>query len=49
MSRELEVPWEEEYVLANDKAQALRKLLPTSEDYYFYHILHEYVTPLLPW
>lgn len=39
-SRELEVPWEEEYVLANDKESALRKLIPNTEDYYFYYILH---------
>ena len=42
-SRELEIPWEEEYVLAENKEEALRKLLPSTEDYYFYHILHKFV------
>ena len=43
MSRELEIPWEEEYVLADEKEVALRKLLPTTEDFFFYHILHKFV------
>ena len=43
LSRELEIPWEEEFILSKNKKLALRKLLPTTEDYYFYNILHRSV------
>ena len=49
-----EVGWLEEYALSGEREKALGKLIPGTEEYYFYHCLHlqnegrlEEVEPLL--
>src|SRR3982751_6841438 len=35
-----EVGFAEEFALAKDRTEALKKLIPGTEDYYYYHCLH---------
>ncbi len=35
-----EVGFVEDFALAKDRAEALKKLIPGTEDYYYYHALH---------
>ena len=35
-----EIGYVEDYVLARDRAEALKLLIPGSEDYYYYHCLY---------
>ena len=45
LSRELEVPWEEGYVLCptQDKSKALATLPTNSAQFYFYSVLSKYL------
>ena len=35
-----DIGFAEEFALAKDRAEALKKLIPGTEDYYYYHCLH---------
>jgi hypothetical protein len=35
-----DVSFNEEFALAKDRAESLKKLIPGTEDYYYYHCLH---------
>ncbi len=35
-----EIPFAEDFALAKDRANALKQLIPGTEDYYYYHCLH---------
>src|SRR5437868_13880886 len=39
-SRAADVGYAEDFALARDRAAALAKLIPGTEDYYYYHCLH---------
>jgi hypothetical protein len=39
----LDIVWEEEYVLSENKQAVLSKLSPNIPEYYFYHCLHKSV------
>ena len=35
-----EIRYVEDFALAKDRAEALKQLIPGTEDYYYYHCLH---------
>ena len=35
-----EIGYIEDFALAKDRAEALKQLIPGTEDYYYYHCLH---------
>jgi hypothetical protein len=39
-SQAQEIQYAEDFALAKDRAEALKQLIPGTEDYYFYHCLH---------
>ena len=39
-SNAADITYAEEFALAKDRAEALKKLIPGTEDYYYYHALH---------
>lgn len=36
----MDIPFDEKFALAKDRAQALQQLIPGTEDYYYYHCLY---------
>lgn len=40
VTRSAEIPFWEEFALAKDRTEVLKKLIPGTEEYYYYHALH---------